>query len=631
MPGSAASDLTGRLLAGRYLLHGAIGTGASGRVHLAQDTRLRRRVAVKVLHAALADDAAFLRRFRAEAQLAASLQHPHIVTVHDWGEDEVPFMVLELCAGGSLRSLLDAGTRCSLAQAARIGRDVAGALAYANERGVLHRDIKPANLLFDEHGEVRVADFGLARALAEASWTEPTGGVLGTARYASPEQAQGGSLDGRSDAYALALVVVESVTGTVPFAADTTMATLAARTRESLVAPAAMGSLGPVVERAGALDPDARYPDAATLRAAFADAGARLPEPEPLALTGLADTVDPDPTRAVVITPPLFDQDAPVSPPPARSAPGSSPAAGDDARGERRLVPFVVGLVLLATVGLAAAALTRAGAGSTTRAVPVLAGLTRERAVALAERSGFSVEVGSRRSAPDAEGTVVAQDPAPGTLTTGTAIDLVVSSGPAPVAVPEVIGDRWALAAERLADAGVVPRRRDAYDDERPAGVVIAVAPAAGVTVPPGSAATVTVSKGRAPVAVPAVAGRTYEQAAAALRSRGFVPARGAAAFSATVPKGAVAGTAPAAGKVIAYGSRVTIAVSKGPDLVTVPELANLTLDEASAAAEARGLTLEVAGTYSRGFVVVSQTPDSGNRVRRGATVTVRFGPSSVR
>ena len=631
MPGSAASDLTGRVLAGRYLLHGAIGTGAGGRVYLAEDTRLRRRVAVKVLHSALAEDAAFLRRFRAEARLAASLQHPHIVTVHDWGEDEVPFMVLELCAGGSLRTVLDSGELCSLAQAARIGRDVAGALAYAHERGVVHRDIKPANLLFDEHGEVRVADFGLARALAEASWTEPTGGVLGTARYASPEQAQGGVLDGRSDCYALALVVVEAVTGTVPFAAETTMATLTARTRGSLVAPAAMGPLGPVVERAGALVSDDRYPDAATLRGAFTDAAVRLPPPEPLVLTGLAPTVDPDPTRAAVPVARLFDQDAAEPPPPDRPPVAPSPAGGGPGRGERRLVPFVVGLVMLATVGLAAAALTRAEAGATTRRVPVLAGLTRAEAIALVERAGFDPAVGATRPAPDAPGTVVGQDPAPGTLTTGRTVDLVLSSGPEPVAVPAVVGTRWAVASERLADAGVVPRRRDAYDDEEPAGIVLSVTPAPGERVTPGSAATVTVSRGRAPVAVPGVAGRSYAQAVSALRARGFVPVRGADAFSATVPKGAVAGTDPAAGKVIAYGARVTIAVSKGPDLVTVPELANLTLDEASAAAEGRGLTLEVAGSYRRGFVVVSQDPDAGDRVRRGATVTVRFGPSSVR
>ena len=277
MPGSVGSDLPGRVLAGRYLLHGAIGTGASGRVYVADDQRLRRRVAVKVLHAALADDAAFLRRFRAEAQLAASLHHPNIVTVYDWGEDDVPFMVLELLEGGSLRSMLDQNTLLTVAQAARVGRDVASALEYAHARDVLHRDVKPANLLFDEHGIVRVADFGLARALAEASWTEPAGGMLGTARYASPEQAMGLQLDARSDLYSLALVLVEAVTGRVPFASDTTIGMLTARTQKALRAPDELGPLGAVIDRVGGLDPDDRYPDAGTMRQALADVGDDAP------------------------------------------------------------------------------------------------------------------------------------------------------------------------------------------------------------------------------------------------------------------------------------------------------------------------------------------------------------------
>src|SRR5207248_2433175 len=219
---SRMADQVGRVLGGRYRLLAPIGTGASGRVYVADDVRLRRRVAVKVLHAALADDAGFLRRFRVEAQMAASLHHANIMAVYDWGEDgEVPFMVLELLAGGSLRGMLDSGVRLTPSQAVNVGRQAAAALAYAHARGLVHRDVKPANLLFDEHGILRVADFGLARALAEASWTEPVGSVVGTARYAAPEQATGAPLDGRADLYALAVVLVESVTGTVPAVGDT--------------------------------------------------------------------------------------------------------------------------------------------------------------------------------------------------------------------------------------------------------------------------------------------------------------------------------------------------------------------------------------------------------------------------
>ena len=465
MARSMVSDLAGRVLAGRYLLHSAIGTGASGRVYVAEDTRLRRRVAVKVLHAALAEDRAFLRRFRAEAQVAASLHHPHIVTVHDWGEDEVPFMVLELLEGGSLRSMLDQPTLLTVPQAARVGRDVAAALEYAHARGILHRDVKPANLLFDEHGIVRVADFGLARALAEASWTEPAGAVFGTARYSSPEQAMGVQLDARSDLYSLALVLVEAVAGKVPFSADTTIGMLTARTQRSLAAPDALGPLAPVVERAGRIDANERYPDAATMRAALADVGDALPPPPPLVLAGMFDGTDPHPTRtqAPTATAQLFDQDAAVAMAEIEPAP----------KGNRRLVPYVVGAVLLVTVALAAVALAQVR--GTSIEVPGLVGLTVAEAEAAADAAGLDAEVVATVDAPDAEGTVIAQSPPGGEFTRGDSVDLTVSAGPAPVAIPSVVGQPLADADAALRAAGFtlapgargVPRRRRGRDRVR--------------------------------------------------------------------------------------------------------------------------------------------------------------------
>ncbi|MDD9372142.1 MAG: protein kinase, partial [Acidimicrobiales bacterium] len=187
---SRMTEQIGRVLGGRYRLLSPLGAGASAQVYLADDVRLRRQVAVKVLHPALADDESFLRRFRAEAQSAASLSHPHLLAVFDWsGDDETPFLVTEYLSGGSLRALLDAGQRLSASQALVIGLEAARALDYAHRQGFVHRDIKPANLLFGADGRLHIADFGLARAIAEAGWTE-TGAVLGTARYASPEQAR---------------------------------------------------------------------------------------------------------------------------------------------------------------------------------------------------------------------------------------------------------------------------------------------------------------------------------------------------------------------------------------------------------------------------------------------------------
>jgi serine/threonine-protein kinase len=643
MPGSAVSDLAGRVLAGRYLLHGAIGTGASGRVYAADDTRLRRRVAVKVLHAALAEDAAFLRRFRAEAQLAASLHHPHIVTVHDWGEDDVPFMVLELLEGGSLRSMLDQGDLLTVPQAARIGRDVASALEYAHARGVMHRDIKPANLLFDEHGIVRVADFGLARALAEASWTEPAGAVFGTARYASPEQALGVPLDGRSDLYSLALVLVEAVTGRIPFAADTTLGTLTVRTQRPLIAPEELGPLAHVIDRAGAIDPAARYPDAGTMRQAIADAADALPPPGPLLLAGMVDRADPNPTRAVPdATAPLFDQDhadvAPVWAPPgalveAELVVEPEPETKKERRrrtGQRRLVPMVVAIALIVTLAMAGAALARLHTAKPIH-IPGFVGLTLADAQTTAKNNGVSVSVGQQRSAPDPAGTVISQNPGEGAFTSGHNVTLVVSTGPAKVAVPKILNTPWSAAQPALDAAGLVYGKPGVkYDNTVPFGNVLSVAPAPGTLVLPDQTVAVVLSAGRAPVPVPDVRGDSYADAQQALTAQHFKVQRAPKdEFDDTIPAGDVIGTDPPIGTNAPYGGTVTVHVSKGPDLIAVPDLSNLTLDEASQALDSRGLVVTYNGKYHHGDLVVGQNPSPGTKVRRGSSVAVTFDRSN--
>ncbi len=321
---SRLAERVGLVLGGRYRLLAPIGTGASASVYLADDTVLRRRVAVKILHAALADDEAFLRRFRAEAQAAAALNHPHVMAVYDWGQDAgadrvggagapvawadaiadpaggIPYLVTEYLGGGSLRGMLDQGSRLSPAQALLVGLETARGLEYAHRRGFVHRDIKPANLLFDEDARLRIADFGLARALAEAAWTEPMGAVLGTARYASPEQARGESLDFKSDVYSLALVIVEAVSGQVPFATDTTIGTLMARVNQPLPVPDELGALGDPLRWAGHPDPR-RRPDAAEFGAALMAAASGFDRPAPLPLAGAKGLRDlagfgPDPT-----------------------------------------------------------------------------------------------------------------------------------------------------------------------------------------------------------------------------------------------------------------------------------------------------------------------------------------------
>ena len=291
------TDSIGRVLGDRYRLVTAVGTGASAHVYLAEDVNLHRQVAIKVLHPALAHDASFLKRFRAEARAVAALNHPNVLQVYDWGEDaDGPFLVLEYLAGGSLRRVLDRGARLTPEQAVNVGRQAAAGLAYAHRRGLAHRDVKPENLLFDTDERLRIADFGLARALAEAAWTEPEGTVLGTARYASPEQALAHPIDGRADVYALSLVLFEAVTGGVPFVGDTSLATLSARVGALLPEHPDLGPLYDVLLWGAAPEVEERI-DAEELGRRLAALSVSLPAPEPLVLPG-APSAGPLPYQA---------------------------------------------------------------------------------------------------------------------------------------------------------------------------------------------------------------------------------------------------------------------------------------------------------------------------------------------
>jgi serine/threonine-protein kinase len=578
---------------------------------------------VKVLHLALAEDAGFLRRFRAEAQVAASLNHPNVMSVYDWGEDDVPFMVLELLTGGSLRGLLDTGARLSPSQAAHVGRQVSGALEYAHARGVVHRDIKPANLLFDEHGIVRVADVGLARALAEASWTEPAGAVVGTARYAAPEQATGAPLDGRADLYSLAVVLVESATGTVPAVADTAIGTLAARTHTALVAPPELGRLGPVVERAGRPDPSERYPDAATMRAALADAARLLPPPQPLALAGLGGEIDggePTQIRRSPGAAGLFDQDAPVPDPATEVMP--KPAARARTPGTYRWVPVVVlGALLLALVGGGVA--LAAGNGGGTVAVPSLVGLKTKSATDKVTQLGLGLKI-TEREADDPKDIVIGQHPAPGSFVDENgSLELVVSRGPPPVAVPTVAGQAPADAQAALERARFAVVVKHQFDESVPADGVIGTVPAGGAKAPRDSTVQLLVSDGPAPVAVPDVTGKTFDEASQAISALGFAVVR-ADDFNPTVASGKVIGTDPAAGQEASRGAQVTIHVSKGPELVKVPSLVGQTLDAATQLLQAQAFQVDTQ-SYLPGRVVRAQDPAAGTSVNKGTKVTLFF------
>jgi len=284
--GSPAATAPGDELGGRYRLVRDIGRGGSATVFEATDLTLERQVAVKVLHRNLSSDPKFLERFRSEARSAASLSHPNVMAVYDWGEDDVPFLVMEILSGGSLRSMLDDGAVLTPSQTIALGLDACRGLQYAHAQDLVHRDITPANLLFGDDSRLPIADFGLARALAESGWTEPGKDLVGTARYASPEQAQGMRLTGASDVYSLGLILVEALSGSVPFSADTMLGTLTARVESDVPIPDVPERLADALRAMTQRDPEQR-PTSKQAGTLLLKAAEGLPRPKPLPLVGI--------------------------------------------------------------------------------------------------------------------------------------------------------------------------------------------------------------------------------------------------------------------------------------------------------------------------------------------------------
>jgi serine/threonine protein kinase/beta-lactam-binding protein with PASTA domain len=636
---SRIADSVGRVLGGRYRLTRPVGTGASAHVYAAEDVRLRRRVAVKLLHPALAGEEAFLRRFRAEARAVASLRHPHILRVYDWGEDGgAPYLVMELLEGGSLRTMLDRGIRLTPAQAAAMGADVASALEYAHRQGLVHRDIKPANLIFDDEGRVTIADFGLARALAEATWTEPAGAVVGTARYAAPEQVRGEHLDAKADVYSLALVLVEAVTGQVPFASDTAIGTLMARVGRQLEVPDELGPLKPVLEAAG--HPEAPFRiDAAALSESLKEAGRQLPAPARLPLVNLVDlgvleSDDVDPTEYPG-RPRLFDRtewDEPEAEPPAFEPEAHPepvakvepapvvPKPEKKVKRKRRWALVTALIILLAAAG-GGTWWALAGRPKPLEPVPSLAGETPAQARLALSRLHLNLVVArSVYNTKYGAGKIVSQAPSGGKLRQGEAVGVTVSLGPQPVPVPtNLLGDPAQTAEQVLTTLGLRYQVQSATSMTVQAGQIISYSPNSG-TLLPAQTVTLVVSSGKPQVAVPSVSG-TFAQAQSALQGAGLAVTE-SQSYSDTVQAGQVISVSPAPGTEVTVGSTVTVNVSKGPHVVPVPDVANDSVGAATQTLQSEGFS--VSGVTGNPLGTVTRTsPPAGSVVHYGSAVQI--------
>ncbi|MEO8692033.1 MAG: PASTA domain-containing protein [Acidimicrobiales bacterium] len=648
----ALDDLVGKVLGGRYRLVAPIATGSSARVFLADDAILRRRVAVKVLHTALAEDEVFLRRFRAEAQSVAALNHPHVMAVYDWGNDDVPYLVSEFLGGGSVRMMLDAGHRLTASQALLVGLEAARGLEYAHKRGIIHRDIKPANLLFDDEGRLRLADFGLAKALSEAAWTEPAGVMLGTMRYASPEQAKGEALTGKSDLYSLALVLIEAVTGEVPFSTDTALGTLMARVDNQLRAPDELGALGPAIERAAHPDP-AQRPDAGEFSIALMAAAEDLVRPEPLPLVSSISRGDPieadrDPTLIApseILRPgpdagtglaTVTDQPATRLPDRRSTVPAVSRSGAlrgspydrfIDTRPPRRW-PIALGIAIVMIFALGALGVALADKASS-HDVPDFRDRPESELLDVAARNGWvTVRVDSRDNDVSAGNIVETDPPAGRALEKGQTLTYYLSRGKPLVALPvDLAGRAAAEARELLIQAGFnVTEPQVVFDEKFPKGSVIRIVddankPAAAQA-PKGSTLTLVVSNGPEQRAVPTGLELQPKDAVVnALKALRLNPQL-KDDFSETVPKDMVISVDPVPGTKLDVDAVVTVSVSKGPEPRVVPNTVGMTLNQATAALESAGFKISGVTGSPSGKVLITNPP-AGERYPKDTLVQI--------
>jgi eukaryotic-like serine/threonine-protein kinase len=615
-----------RVFANRYELGDTIGHGGMADVYLAHDRLLDRGVAVKVLAAAFATDPTNVERFRREAQSAAALNHPHIVAVYDWGEEDgTSYIVMEYVPGQTLRDIIEAYAPLAPMEAARLTAEIADALSFAHAHGVVHRDVKPGNVLVTPRGEVKVTDFGIARADSGEPLTK-TGAVLGTATYFSPEQAQGFALDGRSDVYALGVVLYEMLTGTAPFVAASPVSVAYKHVRETPAAPSSLvpdvpGAMDRIVLTAMAKDVDERYQSAQDLRADLL----RFERGRPL--VGAPMTAIAAPVTATLVAAPV------VAPAPAPAPP--APPTGPRPRKGRWGPIVAVGIAMALLIALIVVLLVQSDIGGgdsppPSLDVPRVTGLPFGQAEAGLKATGFKVARTDDEAPQTAPDLVIGQNPEEGRkLQKGGLVTLRVSSET--IKVPAVAGQTRDNATRILAQSNLVPKFVE-QDSDQPPGTALGTYPVAGAPVaklPGGGSPAVAVAIAREPaIPVPDVSNQDEATARATLVGAGFQVASTPTA-SDSVPVGKVIGTDPAAGTPLPRNSAVTLLVSTGPDLVTVPN----TVGQTRAAAEALlhdnlgfGLqeTLVNAGPTQSGKVI-SQSPGGGQQ-SKGSTIALSIG-----
>jgi beta-lactam-binding protein with PASTA domain/tRNA A-37 threonylcarbamoyl transferase component Bud32 len=581
-----------RLLGGRYELDGVVGRGGMAEVYRARDIRLDRIVAIKTLRADLARDQIFQARFRREAQSAASLNHPSIVAVYDTGEDmatglPVPYIVMEYVDGRTVRDLLQEGHRLLPERSLEIIDGVLRALDYSHQAGIVHRDIKPGNVMVTRNGDVKVMDFGIARAMSDAQATmTQTAQVIGTAQYLSPEQARGERVDSRSDLYSTGCLLYELLCGRPPFTGDSPVAIAYQHVRENPVPPSRVDPDVPawadaIVLKAMAKSPADRYQTAGDMRADLQRAASGLPvAAAPPTRFDMYPQTQRTGTGAMMAgatsqIPPAEDYDYA-----GRDYDYAGRGGGAGGGASRRWIPWVIGLVLVIAVVGGVAYYLLAGGGKT-YAVPLVNGEPVATAQAQIKAAHLRSTVVNQPNGDVKKGLVIRSNPAEGNnVPADTMVTLYASSGPGKVSVPNVEGKQQSAAETELQNAGFNVSVQQDTTSTQSAGTVVNQNPAGGTMVNPGSTITISVSGA---ASVPNVVGLSGQSAQASLQSAGFKVNVQTVAGPANTAPGNVWQQNPNANATVAPGTTVTILVQPQASAPPTPT------DSGSASAPASG------------------------------------------
>ncbi|MEU6994836.1 Stk1 family PASTA domain-containing Ser/Thr kinase [Streptomyces sp. NPDC046465] len=642
--------LVGQLLDGRYRIDGRIAVGGMATVYRAVDTRLDRVLALKVMHPTLAADVSFVDRFIREAKSVARLSHPNVVGVFDQGTDgSYVYLAMEYIAGCTLRDVLRERGALQPRAALDILEPVLAALGAAHRAGFVHRDMKPENVLIGDDGRVKVADFGLVRAVDTV--TNTTGTVLGTVSYLAPEQIEHGTSDTRVDVYACGVVLYEMLTGAKPHSGDSPAQVLYQHLNEDVPPPSAAVpglafALDEVVASATARHPDVRPYDAVALLAQLREARAALTEEQldavpPQAHAAAHDNAEdrtsviPRAARSVQLPPPTdggpggaggqdaLNRTSILATPPPGPPPAAAPASRRRFDPRRRMIAVIAAVVLVLGLGTG---IWYINSGQFTKVPPLLA-KTEAQAKQRLDEAGLDVkDIDRKYSDTDKRGTVMDSDPAVGErIRQNDKVTLTISLGPETVKVPNVKNIPLDTAKKELKNSGLAPGMvTKSFSEDVKKGAVISTDPRAGFTRKAGSAVALVVSKGR-PVEVPDVTGESESDATSELEEEGLKVEIATKQVYSDEDKGDVAEQSPGEGKTLAEGDTVTLTISKGQPMVEVPDVTGMNVDDAKDELEGAGFDVDedrgLLGIF--GDTVKKQSVDGGDKAPKNSTITI--------